>query len=210
MVTMIPPELCGDASPVLPVLQRALEEIEQISSPFSEFAYLRATSPLVEPRQLAMAVQRFRERAQENPNSIDSVLGVVEVTGAHPSRFLRKDPETGILVSAFPGSSRDEEGESVAARAGRPGASSSSLTALQRSGGVCVTTPESIRRGSVWGQRALPLIMSEETAVDVNSNVDAILAEALLQRRRMDEEKRRAREGQCSLGRVQSERAIFP
>ena len=73
-----------------------------------------------------------------------------------------------------------------------------------------MTTPESIRRGAIWGRRALPLVMSEETSVDVNSEVDAILADALLQRRRREEEDRRARVGQCDVEEGRKGRAVFP
>ena len=214
-VSLVPRELCEDSSPVLPVLQFALSDLEpRSSSPFTEFAYLRATSPLVESRQLAGAMQMFREHAQPAESAaIDSVLGVVEVTGAHPSRFLRKDRETGLLTPAFPDAGLappQRDPEAAAAEQGHPGQSSSSLRALRRSGGVCVTTPEMIRSGSIWGQKAVPFLMSEETAVDINSEVDAILAEALLQRRRNREDSRRASVGQCDIQRNGQGRRVFP
>lgn len=171
---LLPAEMAGDTSPVIPVLQFAAAAVANNAeadggacSPVNRFCYLRATSPFVRASSIRAAMARL----EAAPREVDSVVGVREVTGSHPSRFKRIDPDTGLLVDAFP-----------AFPEGKVPSSSSSLRALQRNSAVTAMWADTLASGSLWGDRTLPLVMGEEESVDINTPLEWDFAEFLMAR----------------------------
>jgi CMP-N,N'-diacetyllegionaminic acid synthase len=173
----IPASMAGADSPVLPVLTHAADAIgAQLGADLDAICYLRATSPFVRPQSVRRAVCELlasrRRRLDAPEDCFDSVLGVVPVTGAHPSRFKRIDPGTGQLLDAFP-----EFPE------GRVPQRSETLRAFQRNSAVTACWMETLRGGSLWGDRAKAMVMDEIESVDINTPLEFEFAEFLSARR---------------------------
>ncbi len=52
-----------------------------------------------------------------------------------------------------------------------------------RNGAIYVTFPEVVLQGSLWGEKPLAYIMPKERSININDEIDFILAEELLKRR---------------------------
>lgn len=169
----IPATMAGADSPVVPVLRHAADIIgADQGADLDAICYLRATSPFVRPQTVRRAIRELaesRSRPDAPGDCFDSILGVVPVTGAHPSRFKRIDSSTGLLLDAFP-----EFPE------GRVPQRSETLRAFQRNSAVTACWIETtLRGGSLWGDRAKALVMDEIESVDINTPLEFEFAEFL-------------------------------
>ena len=179
--------MAGDESPVHPVLLQALNQLAPASPASPEVAcptagmpprsfvgderekgdlvcYLRATSPLTRPRHIRAAVDLMLQA----PPTTDSVVSVKPVTGAHPSRFKAICATSGLLRDAFP--AMPEPALPV---------QSKGLVAYVRNGAVVVARPHVWRAGRIWGQHSMPLVMSDEESLDINTPLDLAFARFL-------------------------------
>ena len=174
----IPSSMAGSDSPVIPVLAHAAEAVAAKSAGLDAVCYLRATSPFVRPSSVQRAVlELLASRARcsgvhDSPDTpFDSVVGVMRVTGAHPSRFKRIDSDSGELLDAFP-----EFPE------GRVARRSETLHAFQRNSAVTACWLDTLLGGSLWGNRVKALEMGEIESVDINTPLEFEFAEFLSSR----------------------------
>ena len=171
----IPESLAQSDSPVLPVLTFASERIDD---DLDAICYLRATSPFVRPSSIRRAVLELLASRRNtsslclgDDSSFDSVVGVMQVSGAHPSRFKQIDPATGCLHDAFPDFPE-----------GKAPQRSETLHAFQRNSAITACWIETLRGGSLWGDRAKALVMDEIESVDINTPLEFEFAEFIARR----------------------------
>ena len=165
----LPPEMAEHDSPVHPVLLHAVEEVHTDLSfgggSDDMICYLRATSPFTRAAHIREGVRMLRSAP-----SADSVVAVKAVTGAHPSRFKDICTESGLLVDAFPAF----PGPRLPIR-------SETLAAFVRNGALVVTRPRVLRGGRIWGAKSIPLVMSDEESLDIDTPHDFAFAEWLFE-----------------------------
>lgn len=160
-----PAELAADDSPILLVVQHALQWLREHSGLEPEFLLLlQPTSPLRDSVDIDAAVDLARDR------HADAVMSVFE---PHPHPFLSKmvmaDGTLGELVTGQPAAARRQDLPASAAPNGaiyliRP-------AVLERSGSFCPP--------GTW-----PYWMPRERSVDIDSVADMEMAETLLAARR--------------------------
>ena len=168
----LPSHMAGSSSPILPVLLQAAELIdEREEHNLDAICYLRATSPFVHPTSINRAVAELLASVGKSARSLDSVVGVKQVTGAHPSRFKQIDQTTGLLQDSFP----DFKEGPVPQR-------SETLTAFQRNSAITTCWGETLRAGSLWGLRAQALLMGDVESLDINTPLEFEFAEFLSSR----------------------------
>ena len=163
----IPTTMADDHSPILPVLQTACES--KTGTAADLICYLRATSPFVSPSTIQNAIKLLIESQSPTwPSTIDSVVSVQAVTGAHPSRFKQLDINSGLLVNAFP-----------EYKEGLQPVSSSSLNALQRNNAVTAMWRDTLmKKNSLWGERIRPMVMNNEMeSLDINTPFEFAFAD---------------------------------
>lgn len=86
-----PPELAADDTPMLPVVQHAIEQAERDDEPVGWVAILQPTSPLRRPQDVRAAVELART------GGCDSVVGIVEIP-RHLSPDYVMCVEQGLLL----------------------------------------------------------------------------------------------------------------
>lgn len=160
-----PPELAGDAAPMLEVLRHSLSWLESQDVTVEALVLLQPTSPLRTAGHIEDAIALFRSA----PAS--SVVSVVEVPHQFNPVSVMKLSVQGTLALFL--------GEQVAAtrRQDKP-------KAYARNGpAVLVCNPDTLRVGELYGDSCRPYLMSDEDSLDIDTPRDLIVAErALLDR----------------------------
>jgi CMP-N-acetylneuraminic acid synthetase len=156
-----PAELAGDDTPTLPVLLHALEQLHEA---YDAVMILQPTSPLRTPGDIDSAVKLL-----DSDPSADSVVSVVKVGDHHPARM--KQIRDGVLID--PPFAESVEGQRR-----------QDLSELYlRNGAIYLTRTQVLKQqGSLKGRKSLAYVMPEERSVNVDGQVDLILAEALILR----------------------------
>jgi CMP-N-acetylneuraminic acid synthetase len=157
---MRPSSLAGDEVPMLPVLQHAVEALEADGFHSDIVVLLQPTSPLRRGEHIDAAVT-WLERAGG-----DSVVSVVEVPHQfNPTSVMRL--EDGLLKPFLdaPTVSRRQDKPRVFARNGPA---------------VLATRVQVIKEGSLYGRQSWPLAMSPEDSLDIDTEWDLKLVEAVL------------------------------
>lgn len=161
-----PAELARDDTPTLPVVQHAVGALEQGGYRPEVVVLLQPTSPLRRAAHIDAAVDLLEA------TGADSVVSVVQVPhNFNPVSLLRV--EAGRLVPYLPG-----EGVRVLRRQDKP-------EVWARNGAaVYVTRRDVLMQGdSFFGRDCRPLVMSREESVDIDDEMDLVMAEALLAHR---------------------------
>jgi CMP-N,N'-diacetyllegionaminic acid synthase len=156
-----PAELAGDASPMLPVLQHAVDALERTGWFPEIILLLQPTSPLRTAAHLAAAVDLLRA------TNADSVVSVVELPRhASPDYVMRI--ESGRLVSFLP------EGVRLTRRQdARP--------AYVRDGTVYACWRRTlVEQGSIYGRDCRPLVVDAAESVTIDTPADWAEAERRL------------------------------
>ncbi|MBA4388470.1 MAG: N-acylneuraminate cytidylyltransferase [Verrucomicrobia bacterium] len=154
-----PAELAGDATPTLPVLLHALDHLTEA---YDAVMILQPTSPLRQPGDVDSAI-----RLLDSDPSADSVISVVKVGDHHPARM--KQIRAGVLID--PPFAESMEGQR------RQDLSEYYL----RNGAIYLTRTQVLRQqGSLKGRKSLAYVMPEERSVNIDGQMDLLLAEALL------------------------------
>lgn len=159
-----PAELATDAAATLPVVQHALAALgEHDGYAPDAVALLEPTAPLRSSEQVDVAVARLFEAGA------DAVVGVAEVPHHfHPFKLrVLRDDRLHRFMDLVPLPARRQD-----------------LPPLHYvNGAIYVTRTPVILGGSLYGDRICPLVMAREDSIDIDDEVDLLLAETLLARR---------------------------
>ncbi len=159
-----PTELSTDTSPTFGVIQNALNHLRRSGDSPDILVTMRPTSPLCPTSDIDTAVNLLQGR----PDA-DAVISVVR-SPIHPYRILRIT-ETGELV--YHGHTTERLS---------PQQRQSFETVYVRNGAIYASWAKTIDAGGLWGEKNLPYIMPQERSVNINEEIDFVLAEALLAR----------------------------
>lgn len=164
-----PAALAGDAVGMIPVLRHAVEWVERHDAVRMDWVcLLQPTAPL----RIAGDVEAALGLAEAG--GCDSVISVVQVFATHP--ILMKRIENDRLVAFCV-----EEREGTRRQEYQP-------PAYMRNGAIYLTRREVlVEQDSIWGAVIRPYVMPEERSVSIDSEVDLLVAEALLARRQPPE-----------------------
>lgn len=148
-----PQELAGDATPMLPVIEHAVDSLEQSGWRPEIIVLLQPTSPLRRPEHIRGAIQQLRESGS------DSVVTVVELP-RHLSPDYVMRIEDGRLVPFLP------EGAAVTRRQdARP--------AFVRDGTVYAFWTRTLRgTHSIYGRDCRPLVVPARESLTIDSTQD--------------------------------------
>jgi CMP-N,N'-diacetyllegionaminic acid synthase len=160
-----PSELAQDTTPMLPVVQHAIEHAETRDGVKMDWILLlQPTAPLRSEQDVRAAV------ALAFAGGCDSVISVVQVMSHHPA--LMKRIEDGLMLPFLL-----EETEGTRRQDLRP-------SAYMRNGAIYLTARDVVvQHGSLWGDRIRPYVMPEERSVNIDSELDLVVAEELFRRR---------------------------
>ncbi|MEO1084680.1 MAG: acylneuraminate cytidylyltransferase family protein [Acidobacteriota bacterium] len=161
-----PAELAGDTAPTVPVLQHAVEEMEtRLGTRFDAVLLLQPTAPFRSAADIEAVIDLLGERPE-----FDSVISVVQVFATHPILMKRIGDGGELLPFAV------EEREGTRRQDYDP-------PAFMRNGALYLTRRAPLmERGSIWGRRICPYVMPEERSHNIDSEIDLMVAEALLAR----------------------------
>jgi CMP-N-acetylneuraminic acid synthetase len=161
-----PPELAADETPMVPVLQHLLRELEAREGYRPDaLCLLQPTSPLRRAEHVDAAVTLLAAHPEA-----DAVVSVVAVPHHfHPWSVMHRDAG-GYLQPFVQG-----EGTRVLRRQDKP-------VVWARNGAAVYVVRRDVllEQGSMFGQRCLPLEMTHEDSVDVDTIADLQVAEAIL------------------------------
>jgi CMP-N-acetylneuraminic acid synthetase len=157
-----PAELGGDRTPMVPVLQHAVREIESRDSLRLDWVLLlQPTAPLRSPADIRAAI------ALAEAGGCDSVISVVQVFAVHPILMKRIEGDR-LLPFCM------EEKEGTRRQDFQP-------PAYMRNGAIYLTRRDVLmERGSIWGEVIRPYVMPEERSVSIDNELDFRLAELML------------------------------
>lgn len=163
---MRPPELAEDKSSTLSVLIHATEFAERDAG--ERFDWIL----LLQPTALFREVDDVRKAIRiASETDADSVISVVQVYAEHP--ILMKRIEDRYLVPFCM-----EEKEGTRRQDYYP-------PAYMRNGAIYLTRRSTlIDDRSIWGKRIAPYVMPPDRSVNIDSELDVLVAEAILGKRR--------------------------
>lgn len=164
-VILHPAELSVDNAPTFGVIRNALAYLEQVNVFPDVIVTMRATSPLCEPQDIDSAVALLEQRPDAG-----AVISVAP-SAAHPWRILRITSDG--WLKHYGHTTEDKY----------PAQRQSFAPVYVRNGAVYATRVEIIRDGGLWGDFTLPYVMPRERSVNINEEIDFLLAETLLSKR---------------------------
>lgn len=157
---MRPMELAGDDTPMLPVIQHAVEATRSREFDPAVVVLLQPTSPLRRAEHIDAAVDLLER------TGADSVVSVVEV----PHQF---NP-CSVLVLEGERLRPFLDGSTVTRRQDKP-------RVLARNGPAVLAVRASVLMGgSLYGNDSRPLLMTADESIDIDSSSDLALAERLM------------------------------
>lgn len=165
-----PTELSEDRKPTFPVIQYVVRDLINSGNAFELITTMRATSPLRSPEDITKAINLLLE------TNADSVVSLVADTTGHPIRLKELGPNLEIKPLA-PG-----EEHAPIVRQDLP-------VVYRRNGAIYVTKTPIILGGSLFGADSRGYVMPKDRSVNINDEVDLILAGALLRAREDGEQK---------------------
>ena len=160
-----PSELAADDIPSWPVVQHAVAQAEMIKNiNYDLIVYLQPTAPLCCPKDVLRCINALNE----NPN-IESAVAVTEVE-THPFRMKRLLSD-GRLINYI-----DQGFEDMRPRQRLP-------KVYRRAGSVYVSRRKVVmENNTLVGDPCIGIVVSPETAIDVDSEIDLELVRALYNR----------------------------
>jgi CMP-N-acetylneuraminic acid synthetase len=161
---MRPTQLAADETPMLPVLQHAVDAMAKQGVGIDAVVLLQPTSPLRRGEHIDAAVELFER------TGADSVVSVVEVPHQfNPVSVLRLEGERLTPFLDAPPVLRRQDKPRVFARNGPA---------------VLVVRASVLEGGSLYGQDCRPLLMTSEDSLDIDSPSDLDRIERVLARSR--------------------------
>lgn len=152
-----PPTIAEDGTPMLPVLAHLIEWLEAGGTKPKSLVLLQPTSPLRLPRHIDEAIALFESKNAETVVSVSDFPN-----GLGPSKFMRMDGEGAVTKAEIA-----DTGDLV----------------VRNGPAILMTSPDVIRRGSLYGSPTLGYRMERGSSVDIDDEDDFALAEYLLLRR---------------------------
>jgi len=154
-----PSELAGDTVSTAPVLQHAVNFIEQRDNvKFDWVCLLQPTAPFRSQEDIREGMRLAME------GGCDSVISVVQVFATHPV-LMKKIDNNRLLPFCV------EEKEGTRSQDYTP-------PAYMRNGAIYITKRDVLmNQNSLWGDYIRPYVMPEERSLDVNSELDMALIE---------------------------------
>ena len=160
------PTFSAPGQPTFGTLRYTLENLIRESGETPQVvALLRVTTPLCLPSDIDNTVRLLFE----NRGVATSVLSVTK-SDIHPKRVYTMD-EYGMLHA------REETPEKE-----YPLPRQTFDDVYIRNGAIYATFPNVVLGGSLWGNRPLAYVMPKERSININDEIDFILAEALMKR----------------------------
>lgn len=161
-----PPALSEDKTPMIPVLQHTVREVEEQDHVRLDWVLLlQPTAPLRAPEDILAAI------ALAEGGGCDSVISVVQVFAVHPV-LMKRIEEDRLIPFCI------EEKEGTRRQDYQP-------AAYMRNGAIYLTRRDTLmENNSIWGNVIRPYIMPEERSVSIDSELDFKLAELMLGDRR--------------------------
>jgi CMP-N-acetylneuraminic acid synthetase len=157
-----PIELAGDKTPMLPVVRAVFSTLEaKLGTRFDYGVLLQPTAPMRTAEDIDQAVTILRE------TGADSVVSVYRVYDHHPARMYRLENEKLVPLENEPAGRLRQDLPAV----------------YHRNGAIYA-----FRRGlideldSLIGPDTRPYIMPEERSINIDNEIDLLLADLLLQR----------------------------
>lgn len=165
-----PEELAGDEVPSLPVVQHAIREMEHRDGrEYDVVLLLQPTSPLRTADEIDQGIRMLVE------SGADTIVGVMDVGGYHPFRMKRL-LDDGRLINYI-----DQGFEDMRPRQVLP-------KVYKRSGSGYVSWRSVVmEQDTLVGKHCRAYTVPDESAIDIDSEADILVAEYLLSRRRGDE-----------------------
>lgn len=162
-----PAELAQDATPHVPVVQHALAQAEATDGRYDAVLTLQPTNPLRLPEDIDGAIELLEE------TDADSVISFAPVGDKHPARMKELDSEGWVVDPPF-----------AEAFEGQPRQQLSKL--YLRDGSIYLTRRAVLmEQNSLKGKRCRAWIMPEERACNIDTPIDLVIVEQLLQRLRV-------------------------
>lgn len=157
-----PNHLSADNSPTFPVIKFLIDHLKSKEGYHPDIVVtMRITSPLRKVEDIDGCIEKLIQ------TDSSSVISVVKLDGIHPIR-IKIITEKDFLVSY-----NEEEGDIPKRR--------QELSPVYiRNGGVYASKIETIENGGFFGKTPRPYIMPPERSVNINNELDYILAEALV------------------------------
>jgi CMP-N-acetylneuraminic acid synthetase len=159
------PALSGNTSPSFFVIQNAVKHFDSMGEEPDIVVTLHATSPLCPSEYIDKAVAALVANTEA-----DSAISVVRAQ-VHPYKVLKVNA-AGFL----------EYFDSNTTEGGYPQRRQTFEDVYVRNAAIYAVRRNVIKEGSMWGPRAIPIIMPKEVSVNINEEIDFVLAEALLER----------------------------
>jgi N-acylneuraminate cytidylyltransferase len=163
MIVRRPDELAQDDTPMLPVVQHALQYFVSRHESPDVVVLLQPTQPLRTKLHVLEALRLLEE------TGADSVVSVVQIPAHYSPDYAQKISKTNRLVpwdGLLPGSGPTRRQDA------RP--------AYSRDGTVYVTRRQVIESGSLYGSYCVPLVIPSHESANLDVEDDWIRAEALV------------------------------
>jgi N-acylneuraminate cytidylyltransferase len=155
-----PAELSGDTVPTLPVVLHVLDELDPTGARFDAVCLLQPTSPFRPPGFIDRAIRLLAG------SGADSVISVLPIPHhLHPDWALVGTDDGGLRWAS------GADGPPPRRQDLRP--------AFHREGSLYLTRTETLRLGSLYGRRIVPLPADPATTVNIDGPDDWERAEAL-------------------------------
>lgn len=155
-------DLSTDSSPSFPVVRNAVELFKKMNSIPDIIVMLRATSPLCPTHFIDEAVSLLLSN-----QTADSVISVVK-SPVHPFKILRINKDG--WLEYFDENSTEKE---------YPRQRQTFDDVYVRNAAIYATRTTVIEKDSLWGKKAIPMIMPKEVSININDEIDFLFAEAL-------------------------------
>ena len=161
-----PPELSGDGALAIPTIQHAVNEIEKINNiKYDYIVMLQPTSPMRKSAHIDDALSKLFS------SNADAIISVVNVNNNHPmkmKRFLGSDSISGTLV--------DYEKPPV------ENCPRQKLPPVYIVNGAIYATKRDVlmEKNSFQGQNCIGYIMNENESVNIDTEIEFLIAEALM------------------------------
>jgi len=158
-----PPELAQDNTPMVPVLVHALDAMErQASGSFDIVVLLQPSSPI----RTGVDIDNVILMLEEDPQA-DSIISVAPVDDNHPARMYLRD-DAGWLSCLYPQweTARRQDLPEIYHRNG-------ALYACRRA--------VLVEQRTLLGTRRKAYVMSADTSVNIDREIDLVVAERLIQ-----------------------------
>lgn len=157
-----PPELAGDQTPMFPVVEHALRQMEdELGTHIDIVALMQPDGPLKRPEDIAGCIEKLVE------TGADSVMSMVRVTDNHPALMKRLEGDRIVPFSA-------PEREGTRKQDYRP-------RAYKRAGGIYVGWRDAVlEKRSLWGTDQRAYLLEPERAASVDHPIDLCLVECLM------------------------------